>query len=150
MRRLYVAYGSNLNLKQMALRCPTATVYGKGYLDNWKLIYRGSPTNAYATIERSEGNGVPVVIWDIGKIDEYYLDRYEGYPVFYFKETVSVTMPDRQVAAMVYIMDTRKMAGKPSKTYIETIRTGYKENGLEMAYLNESLKFNITEIQKGV
>lgn len=28
--RLYVAYGSNLNLTQMAFRCPTAKVVGKG------------------------------------------------------------------------------------------------------------------------
>ena len=26
MSKLYVAYGSNLNLKQMAYRCPTATL----------------------------------------------------------------------------------------------------------------------------
>ena len=30
MKRLYVAYGSNLNLEQMSYRCPTAKVLWKG------------------------------------------------------------------------------------------------------------------------
>lgn len=30
MKKLYVAYGSNLNIAQMALRCPTAHIYGTG------------------------------------------------------------------------------------------------------------------------
>ena len=29
-KKLYIAYGSNLNLPQMAVRCPTATVKGSG------------------------------------------------------------------------------------------------------------------------
>ena len=44
MEKLYVAYGSNLNIAQMALRCPTAHIYGTGLLNNWELIYRGSMT----------------------------------------------------------------------------------------------------------
>jgi hypothetical protein len=42
MKKLYVAYGSNLNIAQMALRCPTAHIYGTGLLNNWELIYRGT------------------------------------------------------------------------------------------------------------
>ena len=52
MKKLYVAYGSNLNIAQMALRCPTAHIYGTGLLNNWELIYRGSMTGSYATIRR--------------------------------------------------------------------------------------------------
>jgi len=50
-KRLYVAYGSNLNLKQMSHRCPTAKVYGKGKLKRYRLLFRGSKNNAYLTIE---------------------------------------------------------------------------------------------------
>ena len=31
-QRLYIAYGSNLNLEQMAFRCPTSKVVGKSEL----------------------------------------------------------------------------------------------------------------------
>jgi len=37
--RLYIAYGSNLNLKQMAHRCPTAKVVGTAMLHNWRLAF---------------------------------------------------------------------------------------------------------------
>lgn len=56
MGKLYVAYGSNLNLKQMAYRCPSASIYGTGQLTNWELLYRGSATNSHATIAKKHGS----------------------------------------------------------------------------------------------
>lgn len=52
--RLYIAYGSNLNLEQMARRCPTAEVVGKTQLHNFRLMFRGKGT-AVATVEKQEG-----------------------------------------------------------------------------------------------
>lgn len=48
-RRLYAAYGSNMNIEQMARRCPTARVVGKGVIKGYELVFRGLPNNAYAT-----------------------------------------------------------------------------------------------------
>ena len=39
-KHLYVAYGSNLNLEQMAGRAPKAQPLGAGYLKGWKLVFR--------------------------------------------------------------------------------------------------------------
>ena len=39
MDRLYIAYGSNLNLDQMKRRCPTAEVIGTAELKNWRLWF---------------------------------------------------------------------------------------------------------------
>ena len=36
-KRLYTAYGSNLNLDQMAMRCPTAKLVGTGVIQNYEL-----------------------------------------------------------------------------------------------------------------
>lgn len=57
---IYVAYGSNLNIEQMEIRCPGAALIGTGYLKDWELIYRGSKTGAYATIRKHKGKIVPV------------------------------------------------------------------------------------------
>lgn len=92
MRKLYVAYGSNLNLEQMAYRCPSATILGTGLLNNWELIYRGSAVNSHATIRRKQGASVPVLLWEISPSDENRLDMYEGYPHYYFKQNVIVNM----------------------------------------------------------
>ena len=58
--RLYIAYGSNLNLEQMNHRCSTAEIVGKAMLYNWQLWFRGNSHSAVATIERKHGSKVPV------------------------------------------------------------------------------------------
>ena len=61
--KYYIAYGSNLNLEQMARRCPTAKVVGSTTLKNYRLMFRGGSHTAVATVERSCGDEVPVLIW---------------------------------------------------------------------------------------
>ena len=39
--KYYIAYGSNLNLEQMARRCPTAKVVGSTIFKNYRLVFRG-------------------------------------------------------------------------------------------------------------
>ena len=81
--RLYIAYGSNLNLLQMAFRCPTAEIAGKSELKGYELLFRGGRKGAVATVEPRDGGSVPVLLWKIREADEEALDRYEGYPHFY-------------------------------------------------------------------
>ena len=78
MSKLYLAYGSNLNLQQMAFRCPTAKIVATTYLEHYKLTFRGYNGSAVATVEPSENNRVPVMIWKIFDKDEESLDIYEG------------------------------------------------------------------------
>lgn len=123
---LYVAYGSNLNKQQMRHRCPSAKPVYTGYLNNWELIYRGSKTGSYATIRRKKGYRVPVVVWGIQHSDERNLDIYEGYPRFYSKQNVYVTISDdSHIKAMVYIMFKGAKPGQPSERYIDTIYQGF-------------------------
>ena len=65
-RKKYIAYGSNLNLEQMAVRCKTAQVVGRGEIRDYELLFRGHRDAAVATVEPKEGASVPVLIWDIG------------------------------------------------------------------------------------
>ena len=84
-KRYYIAYGSNLNVSQMQMRCPNATILGTANLKGWELLFKGSKTGSYLTIEECEGGTVPVVIWEVTAADEAALDRYEGFPTFYYK-----------------------------------------------------------------
>lgn len=113
MKKLYIAYGSNLNLVQMAARCPSARVYAKGVLNNWELVYRGAMTNSHATIIRKKGSTVPVLVWEIQPKDEYFLDIYEGYPHYYSKKDIMVDIGGKKKKAMVYIMNKRQLPGRP-------------------------------------
>ena len=90
--RRYIAYGSNLNRGQMALRCPDAKVVGTGEIKDYELLFRGNRNGAVATVEPKKGESVPVLIWEISPRDEFNLDRYEGYPRLYGKEMLEVEM----------------------------------------------------------
>lgn len=145
MGKLYIAYGSNLNLAQMAVRCPSAKVYAKGVLNNWELVYRGSKSNSHATIERKTGSSVPVLVWEIQPSDEYRLDLYEGYPHYYFKRNIMVNIGAKKKNAMIYIMNEQQLPGKPSIHYVEIIRQGYIDNDMDLSILKKSLELNSFE-----
>lgn len=125
-RRLYIAYGSNMNIEQMKLRCPTAKVVGTAFLRNWQLVFR-----SVASIERQLGRKVPVLVWEIQPEDEKALDRYEGYPNLYRKETLRITVNKKQVTVMVYIMNDEHTISPPSQFYYNTILEGYKSAGFD-------------------
>ncbi|MFI3175447.1 MAG: gamma-glutamylcyclotransferase family protein [Bacillota bacterium] len=100
--RLYIAYGSNLNLMQMSMRCPTALIHKTAELVDHELVFRGSQTGFYATVEPCEGKSVPVLLWKIQPADEERLDIYEGYPRFYDKENALVTTADGEEIYAVF------------------------------------------------
>ena len=76
LEELYFAYGSNLNLGQMAVRCPQAGVVGKAVLEGYELAFR----RGVLTILPKEGGRVNGLLWRVNAWDELTLDRYEGYP----------------------------------------------------------------------
>ncbi len=145
MGKLYIAYGSNLNLAQMVARCPSASVYAKGVLNNWELMYRGNKANSHATIIRKQGSTVPVLVWEIQPTDEHRLDIYEGYPHYYFKKDIMVTIAGKKKKAMVYIMDEKQLPGRPSTQYVQTILQGYIDNHMDINIFNKSLEINSIE-----
>ncbi len=144
-KRYYVAYGSNLNIEQMAYRCPGAKIIGTSEIPNYRLLFKGSGTGAYLTIEPSEGRKVPVAVWEVTKWDECALDRYEGYPRFYYKKEIELPVkPDQggrttRRKVFVYIMDETRRCGIPSRYYIETCLDGYKDFGFDTDFLFEAL-----------
>ncbi len=75
---LYVAYGSNINLTQMAFRCPHSRVVGTAMVKGWELEFRG-----VATIVPKPDTEVPVLLWELDPRDVPALNRYEGFPHLY-------------------------------------------------------------------
>ena len=139
-QKFYVAYGSNLNVEQMAYRCPTAKFVGVGVIKNHQLQFKGSSFGAYATISPKENESVPVGVWAIQPHDEKRLDAYEGYPSHYFKQNIPVEMEDGRTAnAMVYIMNLRMKFGMPSASYYKTVYQGYLDCGLDVDVLDKAV-----------
>ena len=84
---------------------------------------------------------MPVLIWWIQPGDEAALDRYEGFPFLYRKETLRLTVNGRRVYAMVYIMnEAGHPYGIPSASYFDTIREGYTSANFNADILYDALK----------
>ena len=127
----YVAYGSNLNIKLMKLRCPRAKplFYLNGLRVNklfgWKLSF-----NRYANIIKDKNSFVPIGLWKITKHCEKELDVYENFPILYSK----IFFKYNSINTMTYVMNSNRLL-KPSKTYLKLILQGYKDFNLDLNHL---------------
>lgn len=152
-KRYYAAYGSNLNIGQMRWRCPGARVIGTSEIPNYELLFKGSKTGAYLTIEPKEGESVPVGIWEVDELNEAALDRYEGFPEFYYKTEMMLpirgikTGKIRQRRIFVYIMHEDRPLGIPTEGYISTCRQGCRDFRLDSKPIMDALKKSKRGIQ---
>ena len=136
--KYYIAYGSNMDEGQMAIRCPQARLIGKSEVNDYELLFKGSKSGAYATIEPKQGSKVPVLIWKITPADEFSLDRYEGYPNFYYKKDLEVSVNGKPIKAMVYIMDEKREMAVPSDRYFGVLERAYLKFGFEYSKLEKA------------
>ena len=86
---------------------------------------------------------VPVLVWRISERDEHYLDRYEGYPSFYYKKTMEVEVQsfigektDDVTEAIIYIMHEDRPLGCPTKHYYDICLEGTADLDLNRRFLN--------------
>ena len=140
MKKFYLAYGSNLNVKQMQFRCPDARIVGTAEIPNYQLLFKGSKTGSYLTIEPKQGCTVPAAVWSVSERDELALDRYEGYPHFYYKTELELPLAEtgKTLTAFVYIMHEERKIGIPSLSYVRTCLEGYISFGFDEHYLSEA------------
>ena len=117
---LYLAYGSNLNKKQMSKRCPNAKPVGSIILKGYKLEFR-----KVATIKHTKKNDdkLGCGLWEISEKCEKSLDIYEGFPHLYSKKKIKL---DDGREVMTYIMNYGEKS-PPTLKYFNTIREGYKD-----------------------
>lgn len=145
-KRYYAAYGSNLNILQMRYRCPSARVIGTAEIADYRLLFKGSKTGAYLTIEKQKGSVVPVGIWEVSESDERSLDRYEGFPNFYYKTEMNLDIKGirtgkiRRRKCFVYIMHEERELALPSRSYVKTCIEGYFNFDFNTKYLKQAIQ----------
>lgn len=153
MKRYYLAYGSNLNIRQMRYRCPTAKPIGITAIPDYELLYKGSGTGSYLTIEPKKDGLVPIAVWEVTEADEKRLDAYEGCPTFYYKKELRLPVKLRngktkKVDAFIYIMHEERRHGIPSLTYIRTCEEGYRNFGFDTKFLDAAYEISAKEVQR--
>lgn len=144
-KRVYAAYGSNMNILQMKMRCPNSKLLGTGILNDYNLEFRG---NGVATIVREEGQTVPIVLWEITQNCERCLDVYEGYPRLYIKRDILVNTSKETIKAMAYIMNEPycEFRSEPSERYYDVIKEGYQQNEIDTIVLRSALKRSVSKL----
>ena len=132
-RPIYMAYGSNLNIGQMRMRCPKAKNLGFVLIPDYRLVFRG-----VADMIKDKGAYCPIGLWEITEDCEKALDIYEGFPSLYRKEYLK----DRDTGQgyMYYAMN-RDGLSMPPKGYLDTIKQGYNDFGINHKWLTEALEF---------
>lgn len=145
-KRYYIAYGSNLNISQMRFRCPNARIIGTSVVPDYELLFKGSKTGSYLTIEPKTGASVPVAVWETTADDELALDRYEGYPTFYYKTEMTLPITGiksgkvRERKVYVYIMHEDRQIGMPTIRYVQTCLEGYRSFRFDENILYEAIE----------
>lgn len=134
----YFAYGSNLNLKQMKIRCPEFKLIKAITLDGYRLIFR-----SVADIEKDSNSKVEGVIFMISNQDERNLDKHEGVPNIYRKEYFNCIIDNNEESVLYYKMNSAGI-GKPTNKYYNAIQEGYLQNNLDISILKDALKYSIS------
>ncbi len=128
--QLYWAYGSNLNVKAMKVRCPGAKKIRALSLDDGALIFRGVADAIFR-----EGSTVHGGLWSITADNERSLDAYEGVSGnLYRKEYLKLLVDGEERDCLYYQMNSQGIM-PPSENYLNVILDGYKDFGLPLEAL---------------
>jgi gamma-glutamylcyclotransferase (GGCT)/AIG2-like uncharacterized protein YtfP len=134
---LYFAYGSNLSHANMRRRCPRARPLKAITMTHAKLVFRG-----VADVTKDKGAAiVQGGLWKITGECEKTLDTFEGVRSrFYLKRYIPVMYDGRMQDMLFYQMRMKTGIMPPTEAYLDTIAQGYRDFGLELAYLDVALQ----------
>ena len=130
---LYFAYGSNLHHFQMKRRCKDSVFLKKINLKDFRLTFRSK--YRAADIEPKKNSIVPGGLFEISKSDEKKLDVYEDFPKLYTK--IYFKYYNKKV--MTYIMNHKSEFRYPTERYLNIVKKGYKDCGLNKSFLLKAL-----------
>jgi gamma-glutamylcyclotransferase (GGCT)/AIG2-like uncharacterized protein YtfP len=134
---LYAAYGSNLDPRQMAERCPHSPQRGTGWLTGWRLTFGGEGWDgALPTVVEEESSQVFVALYDVTDADEASLDEWESaVSGLYRKLRLTVATLDGEQVAWVYVLDDFE-GGLPSARTIGLLSDAAEAAGAPDDYVH--------------
>lgn len=130
---LNFAYGANMNVSAMALRCPRSRFLGRARLARHRFFLT---TAGYASVRPDPRASVHGVLWDLAFGDVRNLDRFEETSRgLYEKKRLPILRETRcAVHALVYIGHSTR-PGRPARDYLADIVTAARDLGLPVAYI---------------
>ena len=124
-RSLYFAYGTNLNKKLFLKKYKKAKYLKKYILRNYEVVFRSG--YGIPDLQKRLGSNVKGVIYEIDKLIEKKLDKYEDFPNLYVKRFFKL----KKKRIMYYYMKKKSPIRKPAKYYLKIMMSGYRQCGFK-------------------
>lgn len=103
----YFAYGSNMSFSRMNSREINYNLIGKGILHDYELklnkMSKKDKEKGFANISYKKGSFVEGIVYEIEDSSLKLLDKYEGYPIHYYRKNFLIDMGDYELGSIVYI-----------------------------------------------
>lgn len=130
---LYFAYGANMDVAAMAVRCPHSRPLGLGRLARYRFTILET---GYATVAPDARAQVHGLLYDLAVADVPALDRYEEIGRGLYRKVVQPVLraPVGSARALVYI-GTATREGPAAPGYVENILASARALGLPGAYI---------------
>jgi gamma-glutamylcyclotransferase (GGCT)/AIG2-like uncharacterized protein YtfP len=135
---LYFAYGANMDVAAMAVRCPGARVIGLARLPRHRFFITA---DGYASVMRAPNSTVHGVLWELALSDVRALDRFEEVDRgLYAKIQQPVICEAGPRKALVYV-GRNGTPGTPRPGYMEGVYASARANALPALYLSEIVRY---------
>jgi len=137
---LYFAYGSNMSIRRLRERAPSARFIAVCTLTKHELKFHKASEDGSGKCDAAEtgnnDNSVTGVVFEIRESEKIDLDRKEGLGFGYEERVVEVTSTEGGVLqATMYYAKKLDPSLKPYYWYKEHVLKGAKENGLPEHYI---------------
>ncbi|MDH7794465.1 gamma-glutamylcyclotransferase family protein [Beijerinckia sp. 28-YEA-48] len=132
---LYFAYGSNMDVAAMQVRCPRSRPVSRAILPRHRFIIMAE---GYASVQRDGTRSVHGVLWDVALGDMRTLDTYESIGSGLYTKISQPVLRDAgaSVRALVYV-GRGKGGGRPLDGYMEAVIAAAKSWQLPENYMRE-------------
>ena len=130
MQIKYFAYGSNLDLAQMKVRCPSSELISKGSLSGYRLTfnrYSSGWGGGVADVIQGKGSEVWGLVFELSNSDLKRLDSYEGcyndQTSLYERWKAIINTPKGQISDVwVYTVVKKQKFVQPTLEYLLIIK----------------------------
>ena len=137
----YFAYGSNLSLKRLQARVPSAVPLGVFTLPKHKLTFhkvgRDGTAKCDACLTNSPSDSVMGRLYEIDTIEKQDLERAEGLGYGYDEKFITIFNDRSAVTAVTYYATHLDTTLKPFAWYKQHVVIGAREANLPEAYIAE-------------
>jgi len=139
-RYLYFAYGSNMDKKQMALRCPNSKYLGIAKLEGYEFCL---DSKGYSSISEVKSRHVWGAIWNVSEEDIRSLDRHEGVAAgAYERVTVKISTDESDLfdaLAYISLRDIENINKNPE--YLQRVIKAATECWMDEEYVERIREF---------